>query len=115
MYYKGKSGKSKKLNFKSTTEILCVSIKLVPVDTCTRQQAMQDDNSAALTEHLDGRTILVDVCQIQGQTVHFDELGDVFVQFVNIQGRIWVFTRHGKFAMLFRPYFISSKQPFFFL
>jgi len=25
--------------------------------------------------------------------MHFDELGDVFVWFVQIQGRIWVFTQ----------------------
>ena len=58
----------KKLNLKSKNEIFSVSIKLVLVhvaflvDTRTRQQDMQDDNSAALTEHLDGRTILMDVC-----------------------------------------------------
>jgi len=41
---------------------------------------------------MDVGTILIDVCQIQGQSVHFDELGDVFVRFVKIQGRILVFT-----------------------
>ena len=91
--------KHEKLNLKSENEIFSVSIKLVLVhmtffvDTCTRQQDMQDDNSAALTEHLDGRALLMDVCYIQGQSVHFDELGDDFVRFVKIQGRIWVFTR----------------------
>ena len=60
--------KHEKLNLKSKNEIFSVSIKLVLVhvtflvDTCTRQQDMQDDSSAALTEYLDGTTILMDVC-----------------------------------------------------
>jgi len=59
--------KHEKLNLKSKNEIFNVFIKLVLVhvaflvDTCTRQQDMQDDNSAVLTEHLDGRTILMNV------------------------------------------------------
>jgi len=31
------------------------------IDTCTRQQSMQGDRSTAVTEHLDGETILMDV------------------------------------------------------
>lgn len=59
--------KHEKLNLKSKNKIFSVSIKLVLVhvtflvNTCTRQHDMQDDNSATLTEHLDGRTILMDV------------------------------------------------------
>jgi hypothetical protein len=60
--------KHEKLNLKIKNEIFSVSIKLVLVhvtflvDTCTRQQDMQDDSSATLTEHLNRRTILMDVC-----------------------------------------------------
>jgi len=86
--------KHEKLNLKSKNEIFSVSIKLVLVhvaflvDMCTRQHDMQDDSSAAVPEHLDEKTILMDVCKIQRQSVHFDELGDVFVRFMKIQGRI---------------------------
>jgi hypothetical protein len=67
-YYQGKFGKTGKIEFRKYNRNFVCFHQIGPctrgflVDTCTRQQAMQDDNSAALTEHLDGRTILMDVC-----------------------------------------------------
>jgi len=48
------------------------------VDTCTGQHNMQEDTSSPLTELLDGGTILMDVCQIQGLNRNFTKFKDEF-------------------------------------
>jgi len=67
-YYKGKFGKTWKIEFqKYNWNFVCFN-QIDPctrgflVDTCTGQEAMHDDKSTTLTEHLDGRTILMNVC-----------------------------------------------------
>jgi len=47
------------------------------VDTCTRQHSMQEDTSSPLTELLDGGTILMDACKIQGLNNYFEKRNDI--------------------------------------
>ena len=48
------------------------------VDTCTGQHNMQEDTSSPPTELLDGGTILMDVCKIQGLNRYFAKFRDEF-------------------------------------
>ena len=58
-------------------------------DTSLPQHNMQEDTSLPLTELLDGGTILMDVCKIQGLNKYFAKFMDEFGWLVKIQGRIW--------------------------
>jgi len=49
---------------------------------------MQEDTSSPLTEFLDGGTILMDVCKIQGLNIYFAKFKDEFGWLMKIQGRI---------------------------
>ena len=53
----------------------------------------QEDTSSPLTELLDGGTILMDVCKIQGLNRYFAKFNDEFGWLVKNQGRIWGITQ----------------------
>ena len=53
---------------------------------------MQEDTSWPPAELLDGETILMDVCKIQGLNRYFAKFRDEFGWLVKIQVRIWGIT-----------------------